>query len=83
MHAPITLSGKKYALNKVYVVNNHASKYVVKAFFSSKISIVSLVLTGYGFVLPCKNFVHLALLDHSIPDYTYQPVQLVWFWPDH
>ena len=62
MHAPITLSGKKYVLNK------QVSKYVVMAFFSNNISIVSLVLTGYGFVLPCVYFVHLALLDHSMPD---------------
>ena len=27
-HAPITLSGKKYALNKVYALNKQVSKYV-------------------------------------------------------
>ena len=59
---PITLS-KKYALNK------QVSKYVVVAFFSSKITIVSFVLTGFGFVLPCVHFVDLASLDHSMPDY--------------
>ena len=31
--------------------------------------ILSLVLTGYGFVLPCVHFLHLALLDHSTSDY--------------
>ena len=43
---------------------------MVMTFFPSKISsIVSLVLTGYGFVLPCVQFVHLGFLDHSMPDY--------------
>ena len=32
------------------------------ALFSRKISIVSLVLTDYGFVLPYVHFVHLAFL---------------------
>ena len=32
-HTPTTLSGKKYVLNKVYVLNKQVSKYVVKAFF--------------------------------------------------
>ena len=27
------------------------------------------VLTGYEFMLPCMWFMHLALLDHSMPDY--------------
>ena len=58
MHAPIILSGKKYVRNKVH---KH-SKCVVMAFFSSKVSIVSLVVTDYGFVLSCMCFVHLALL---------------------
>ena len=31
--------------------------------------ILSLVLTGYGFVLPCMHFLYLALLDQSTPDY--------------
>ena len=53
---PITLSGKKYALNKVRHLIN---KCMVMALFSSKIRIVSLVLTDYGFVLPCMHFVHL------------------------
>ena len=69
MHAPITLSGKQYVLNKVYVLNKQVSKYMVIAFFSSKISIVSLALTGFRFVLPCVYFVHLVFLDHSMPDY--------------
>ena len=60
--APITLSGKKYVLNK------QVSKYVVMPFFSNNTSILSFVLTGYGFMLPCMRFVHLALLDHSTPD---------------
>ena len=55
----------EYALNKVYALNKQASKYMVMALFSSKMSIFLLVLTGYGFVLPYICFVHLALLDHS------------------
>ena len=43
----ITLSGKKHALNKVYALNKQVFKYVIMAFFSGKISILSLVLTGY------------------------------------
>ena len=49
-------SDKKYALNKVRHLIN---KYMVMEFFSSKIRIVSLVLTDYEFVLPCMHFVHL------------------------
>ena len=64
----LLLSGKEYALNKVYVLNKQLSKYVTMVFFSSKISLVPLVLTGYG-LLPCVHFVCLALLDHSMPDY--------------
>ena len=64
MDAPITLSGKKYALNKMYVLNKQTGNGVPL----KKISIVSLVLTDYGFVLPCVYFVHLASLDHSMPD---------------
>ena len=63
---PITLSGKKYALNK------QVSKYMVMPFFSNNTSILSFVLTAYGFMLPCMHFMHLALLDHSsdsMPDY--------------
>ena len=56
-------------LNKVYVLNKQVSKNVVMAFFSNKISILSLVLTGYGFVLSYMHFVHLALPDKSVPDY--------------
>ena len=52
--------------NKVYVLNKQVSKYMVMVFFSSKINVVSLVLTDNGFVLPCVYFVHLALLDHSM-----------------
>ena len=33
VHAPIPLSGKKYALNKVYVLNKRVSKYVLMPFF--------------------------------------------------
>ena len=55
--SPITLSGKKYMLSKVYVLNKQVSKYVVMMFFLSK----TLVLTGYGFVLSCKQVVHVAL----------------------
>ena len=68
-HAPITLSGKNYALNKVYVLNKQVSKCMIMAFFSSKISMVLLVLTGYGVVLACM---HLASLDHSMPGYLQQ-----------
>ena len=66
---PITLSGKKYALNK------QVSKYVVMT-FSNNTSILSFVLTGYEFMLPYMCFVHLAFIldhstpDHSIPDYS-------------
>ena len=35
----------------MYAFNKQVSKYVVMVFFSSKISIVSLLLTGYIFVL--------------------------------
>ena len=56
---PITLNGKKYALNKLYVLNKQVSKYMVMVFFSSKM----LVLTGYGFVLSCKIVVHVAFPD--------------------
>ena len=62
---PITLNGKKYVLNKVYVLNKQVSNYVVLPFFSNNASIVTFVLTGYGFILPCMRFVRLALLDHS------------------
>ena len=48
--ALITLSGNKYALNKVYALNKQVSKYGVMVFFSSNI----LILTDYGFVLSCK-----------------------------
>ena len=56
----ITLSGKKYALNKVYALNKQVSKYVVMPFFSNNTSILSFVLTGYRFMLPCMRFMHLA-----------------------
>ena len=60
MHAPITLSSKKYALNKMYALNRQVSKYRVIVFSSSK----TLVLTGYGFVLSCKGVVHVAVPDY-------------------
>ena len=63
----INLSGKKYAFNKMHVLNKQVSKYGVMVFFSSK----TLVLTGYGFVLSCKLIMHLALPDDSTPDYVY------------
>ena len=66
---PITLSGKKYVLNKVYVLNKLVSKYVVMLFLNNT-SILSFILIGYGYMLPCMCFVHLVLLDHSTPDYT-------------
>ena len=65
---PITLRGKKYVLNKVYVLNKQVSNYVVLPFSSNNTTIFTFVLTSYGFMLPCMHFVHLALLDHSIPD---------------
>ena len=65
---PITLNGKKYVHNEVYTLNKQVSMYVVMA-FSNNTSILSFVLTGYGFMLPCMCFMHLALLDHSTPDY--------------
>ena len=37
----------------MYEFNKQGYRYVVVVFFSIKISIVSLVLTGYGFVLLC------------------------------
>ena len=58
---PITLSGKKYALNK------QVSNYVVLPFFSNNTSIVTFVLIDCGFMLPCMRFLHLALLDYSMP----------------
>ena len=75
---PITLSGTKYALNKVYVLNKQVSKYMVMAFFSSNTSIISFVLTGYGFMLPCMHFVHLALIDNSMPDYARYGQSVAW-----
>ena len=69
MHAPIPLSGKKYALNKVYALNKQVSKYVACRYSPNNTIILSFVLTDYGFMLPCMCFVHLALPDHSMPDY--------------
>ena len=57
-HVPITLSGKKYALNKVYVLNKQVSKYMVMP-FSNNTDILSFVFTGYGNMLPCVRFMHL------------------------
>ena len=65
------VKGKKNVLNKVYMLNKQVFKYVVMVFFSRVKyvhNIVSLVLTDYGFVLPCMHFVHLAFLDHSAID---------------
>ena len=50
MHAPITLNDKKCALNKVYALNKQVSNYVVLPFFSNNTSIVTFVLSGYGFI---------------------------------
>ena len=71
-YAPITLSGKKYVFNK------QVSKYVVMPFFSNNTSILSFVLTDYGFMLPCVQFMHLALLDHSVPDYARRGQSIAW-----
>ena len=78
MHAPFTLSGKKYALNKVYALNRQVFNNVVLPFFSNNTGIVIFVLTGYGFMLPCICFVHSALLDHSIPDCTRFVQSIAW-----
>ena len=75
---PTTLSGRKYALNKVYALNKQVSKYVVMPFFSNNTSILSFVLTDYIFMLPCMRFVHLALLDHSLPDYARRGQIVAW-----
>ena len=48
--------------------NKQVAKCVIMAFLSIEITIVSLVLTGFGFVLLCMYVVLLALLDHLIPD---------------
>ena len=41
----------KYVLKiKVYVLNEQVSKYVIMLFFPNNTSILSFVLTGYGFV---------------------------------
>ena len=58
-----TVSGKKYALNKVY------ASFQVRGIKWYSYQVVSLVLTGYEFALPCVHFVYLAFLDHSTPDY--------------
>ena len=78
MHALITLSGKKDALNKVYALNKQASKYVVMLFFPNNTSILSFVFTGYGFMLPCMCFMHIALLEYSTPDYTRRGQIVAW-----
>ena len=76
-YVPITQSGKKYALNKMYALNKQVSKYVVMP-FSNNASTFSFVLTGYGFMLPCMRFVHLALRDHSTTDYTRYSQTVAW-----
>ena len=77
MHAPNTLSGKKYAQNnyKVYALNKQVSKYMVMAFFSSNTGIFSCIYTGY---LPCMCFVHLALLDYTMPDHLWYGQSVAW-----
>ena len=37
-------------------------------------------LTGYGFMLPCMRFMHLALLDHSTPDCARCGQSVAWCW---
>ena len=59
VYAPITLSGKRYVLNNVYVLNTQVSKYVAMPFSNNR-RMLSFVLIGYGFMLPCMCFVHLA-----------------------
>ena len=77
---PVNLSGKKCVLNKVYALNKKVSKYMVLPFFSNDTSIVSFVLTSYGFMLPCMHFVYLpvALLDHSTVDYARHSQSIAW-----
>ena len=58
MHAPITLSSKKYVLNNLFALNKLVSKYVVIALFSNMISVLLLVLSGFGFVLLYMHFMH-------------------------
>ena len=75
VHPPNTLNSKKYALNKVCVLKKQVSKYEIIVLSSRNISILSLILTGYGFVLPYNYMcsVHLlALLNCSMPDYIKQ-----------
>ena len=66
-----------YVLNKVYALKQ-VSKHAVMLFFSNNTSILSFVLTGYGFMLPCMRFVHLALLGHSMPDYARRDQIVAW-----
>ena len=78
MYASITLSDKKYVHNKVYALNKQVSKDMVMLFFSNNTTILSFVLTGYGFILPCMHFVYLALLDHSTSDYAKHNQSVAW-----
>ena len=67
MRLLVTLSGIKYmyVLNKVYMLNNkQVSNYVVMPFFSS---IVTFVLTGYGFMLPCMALRAFSITRPSTP----------------
>ena len=63
---PITLSGKKCALNKVYALDKQVSKCTVMAFFSNNTSILSFVLTGYRFPLTMHV---LCAFSVTRPDY--------------
>ena len=51
------------------LIRKQVSKYVVMTFFSNNASMLSFVLTGHGFMLPCICFVYLVLIDHSMPYY--------------
>ena len=62
VHAPITLSGKKYALNNVYVLNKQVSKCVVMAFFSNNTVYFHL----YLLVMDLCCFVHLAFVTRPL-----------------
>ena len=47
VHVPIALSGKKYVLNKMYVLNKQVSKYGVMALFSNNTSILSCFIISH------------------------------------
>ena len=64
-------------LNKLYAFIKTGFQ-VRGTFFPNNTSILSFVITGYGFMLPCMRFMHLALLDHSTPDYARRGNIVAW-----